>query len=368
MSEAGTLQNHRKPSYLPGLDGWRAIAIFAVICSHDPDSHGIGFLNTWRMHQVGWAGVDLFFAISGLLICSRLLEEEQMNGRISLRGFYTRRVFRIFPAAYAFLAVCLALGFSHQIPGSLPATLAAALMIRNYWGIYSGVPPNELYTDHFWSLSVEEHFYLILPAVLVFVRRRILLLAIMSAAAFSWFLLFIRYGKVTNSLSLSRTDLRLHGLLIPALLALVLARPGIRDFARRWVRPWFWIALVCILGTTIHRLSLGLRIGVVGICFPFLVLSTLLHPQSIACRILEWKPLRYVGRLSYGIYLWQQIFMFRSAPIRWPFAALQAFRPLLLCRGQLLYSRETTHQTWPSIGAARHAGKVGPSGRNCRQA
>src|SRR5207253_2643990 len=132
--------------------------------------------------QVGWAGVDLFFAISGLLICSRLLEEEQMHGRISLRDFYVRRVFRILPAAWAFLAVCAALGFMHQIPSSVPATLASLLMTRNYWGVYSGVPPNELYTDHFWSLSVEEHFYLLLPAILVFVRKRILFLAILSAA------------------------------------------------------------------------------------------------------------------------------------------------------------------------------------------
>jgi peptidoglycan/LPS O-acetylase OafA/YrhL len=325
MPAAIASRARRKTGYLPSLDGWRAIAIFAVICAHDPDTHGIGFLSTRRLHQVGWAGVDLFFAISGLLICSRLLEEERMNGRISLRDFYIRRVFRIFPPAYMFLLVALALGLLQQIPYGVSATIAAFLMVRNYWGVYSGVPPNELLTDHFWSLSVEEHFYLILPAILVFVRRRILLLSILSAAAFSWFILFIRYGTVTNSLSLSRTDLRLHGLLFPALLALLLSRPRARTFLIRWVRPWFWIGAVLLLSLAVHKISLPLRIAIVGVCFPFLVMSTMIHPESIASRVLEWKPIRYVGRLSYGIYLWQQIFMFRPDTTQWPFATLQTF-------------------------------------------
>lgn len=312
-------------SYLPSLDGWRAIAIFAVLCSHDPDSHGIGFINTSRLHQVGWAGVDLFFAISGLLICSRLLEEEQMNGTISLRGFYIRRAFRILPVAYAFLLVCLLLGLANQIPYSVPATLAAALMIRNYWGVFTGDPPQELYTDHFWSLSVEEHFYLILPAALLLIKRRILFLAILSAAAFSWLLYFAHRGWVTGNLTLSRTDLRLQGLMIPAVLALLLAKPHLRSLAGRWLRPWFCIGLVGLLSFGLHNVPFEYRIALVGLCFPFLVASTMIHPDSIACRVLEWKPLRYIGRLSYGIYLWQQIYILRPRGTAWPFAVLQTF-------------------------------------------
>jgi peptidoglycan/LPS O-acetylase OafA/YrhL len=283
------------------------------------------------MHQVGWAGVDLFFAISGLLICSRLIEEEKLKGRISLRDFYIRRLCRIFPAAYLFLAAALALGFARQIPYSAPATLASALMIRNYWGVYSGVPPRELYTDHFWSLSVEEHFYLILPAVLVFVRRRVLVLSIMSGAAYLWFFHWLKYGRIANTLSSSRTDLRIHALLIPAILAILLTKPAFLDATKRWLQPWLPITLVVVIATTVHRLSIGERVGIVGLIFPFMVASTMIHPRSLACRVLEWQPIRYVGRLSYGIYLWQQIFLIQRDTVHWPFSILQTFPWNYMC-------------------------------------
>lgn len=318
-------QGWPKNSYLPSLDGWRAIAIFAVCCAHDPYPHGIGFISTKRIHEVGWAGVDLFFAISGLLICSRLLEEEQINGRISLRDFYVRRVFRILPAAYLFLTIALVLGLAHQIPYSIPATLAAALMIRNYWGVYSGVPPQEIYTDHFWSLSVEEHFYLMLPAILVFVKRRVLLLSVLSVAAYLWLAHWMKYGRITSTLSGSRTDLRIQELLVPAILAILLARPGFRKSIEKWLHPWFWIVLTIVAAATAHKLHKGENILIVGLIFPFMVASTMIRPQSLTCRLLELPPFRYIGRLSYGIYLWQQIFLIQKPSVHWPFSIFQTF-------------------------------------------
>jgi peptidoglycan/LPS O-acetylase OafA/YrhL len=82
--------------YLPTLDGWRAIAVLCVILFHD-SLHSYGVLSTAWFHEHGSFGVDIFFGISGLLICSRLLEEEDKYGRISLRRFYVRRAFRILP-------------------------------------------------------------------------------------------------------------------------------------------------------------------------------------------------------------------------------------------------------------------------------
>lgn len=311
-----------RSGYLPSLDGWRAIAIFGVCCTHDTGIRGFGI---FRFHEVGWAGVDLFFAISGLLICSRLLEEEQINGRISLRDFYVRRVFRIFPPAYLFIAVALILGLAHQIPYSIPASIAAALMVRNYWGAYSGTLPNEIYTDHFWSLSIEEHFYLILPAVLVFVKRRVLVLSIMTVAVCLWFLHWIKYGRIPGALSGSRTDLRIEELLVPAIFAILLKKPEIRRLALKWVRPWFWIAMTLLAGTALHKLHAGENFLILTVLFPFLVTSTMIHPQSLTTRILEWQPLRYIGRISYGIYLWQQIFLIQRDTVHWPFSILQTF-------------------------------------------
>src|SRR5438309_1226291 len=89
---------------IPSLDGWRAIAVFSVIAYHD-QVHHIGILSNSLWHEYGRLGVDLFFAISGMLICTRLLEEEAALGQISLKGFYIRRFFRILPPAFAYLAL-----------------------------------------------------------------------------------------------------------------------------------------------------------------------------------------------------------------------------------------------------------------------
>src|SRR5580698_3634021 len=97
-----------KPHYLPTLDGWRALAILAVMFSHD-SVHTLGPFTTAWLYQHGDLGVDLFFAISGILICSRLLTEEESQGFISRRNFYIRRVFRILPPAIFFLATLLLL-------------------------------------------------------------------------------------------------------------------------------------------------------------------------------------------------------------------------------------------------------------------
>ncbi|SRR5579864_9503947 len=86
----------RVSGYLPTLDGWRAIAVLSVILFHDA-RHSYGVFTTAWFHDNSAIGEDVFFAISGLLICSRLLEEENKYGRISLRRFYIRRAFRILP-------------------------------------------------------------------------------------------------------------------------------------------------------------------------------------------------------------------------------------------------------------------------------
>src|SRR5271157_3717849 len=101
----------QRGGYLPTLDGWRAIAIAGVLLDHGTANFFRG--SAWYSFlRTGPNGVSLFFAISGFLICSRLLEEEQLLGRISLKGFYLRRACRILPAAFAYLGVLAILGVS----------------------------------------------------------------------------------------------------------------------------------------------------------------------------------------------------------------------------------------------------------------
>jgi peptidoglycan/LPS O-acetylase OafA/YrhL len=319
-----------KSGYLPSLDGWRTVAILSVIFFHD-SIHRVGRFSNSFLHTHGDLGVDLFFAISGILICSRLLEEERITGKISLRGFYIRRIFRICPAAWTFLFTYLLLAAFHLVPMDFGGVITAFLMVRNFWVHFAGDAPNTWYTIHFWSLSVEEHFYLLLPALLVFGKsRRVQLLGLLSCLCLIWVEVVMHFPTLRVANVWIRTDVRLHALLIPALFAVLLGRQHIRKFVIRWFRPWLVITLFVLTEIIWSRVTnhviqnAGLLIIPIG--FPLIVVSTMLHPRAWVTRLLETWPMRSIGRISYSLYLWQQIFFVSGhTPARWPLSTLQVF-------------------------------------------
>ena len=153
----------RAPSsgYLPSLDGWRALAVLGVMMAHDRSWNLFGYSSS-HYKDIGGNGVYVFFAISGLLITSRILEEEQLSGRFDIRRFYIRRLFRIQPAAFAYLAavaLLMALGFARQfgVRETALSWVSALLLFTNY--LYHPGEVSTL-TGHFWTLAVEEHFYI----------------------------------------------------------------------------------------------------------------------------------------------------------------------------------------------------------------
>ncbi len=205
-----------KGAYLPTLDGWRAIAVALVLACH-----AVGPESSWR-DASGALGVSIFFGISGYLICTRLLEERLRSGVISLRTFYIRRAFRILPPAFAYLAFVAMLGLLNIINASFRELTASAFFFRNY-------TPGNWYTSHFWSLAVEEHFYLFFPALLLIAgtsRTKWIALAISLATAI-WRIVDTHYGFLTSHLpdgvyAAARTDFRLDGLMLGCVAAMVL--------------------------------------------------------------------------------------------------------------------------------------------------
>jgi peptidoglycan/LPS O-acetylase OafA/YrhL len=307
MAEGGNRAVRKGSGYLPTLDGWRALAIVWVLLAHDqmrfpPRIHM--FFN-----ETGDRGVQLFFALSGLLICGRLLREEAESGTISLRGFYLRRIFRIQPAAMLYLAVMSVFTLVGVIPRFWPGIAGAALMIRNLWPGEQGY--EYWFTSHFWSLSVEEHFYLMLPAFLVLVRRgRLAILSLSVVLLEAWRLFVFGHPKLLNLTwqPFLRTDTSLGVIVLGALAAVALTRPQVRAMAVKYLQPWLALLYVSAIfwrlgvhhSTYDHILLIS--------TFPPLLISTMLHPQSLVSRFLEWKPLRWVGRISFSLYLWQQFF------------------------------------------------------------
>jgi peptidoglycan/LPS O-acetylase OafA/YrhL len=312
----------QKRSYIPTLDGWRAIAILAVLGYHTPVLH-LGPLSTQIVHDYGSQGVDLFFAISGLLICSRLLAEEKTSGTISLRSFYIRRVFRILPAAVVYLLAAGALGLLHVIPMPIGAWLSALFSVRNYYGAIS-TQANTWYTGHFWSLAVEEHFYLLLPGLLVvFAKRRTLVLGILILCFTVWQAIFLNGWP-------QRTDLRIDALLIPAFLAVLLQSERVVTWFRKWLHPLVAIILLAMVLVVIAKGGRPLEAikPLLKVTYPLLILSTVLHPKGWMGWVLELAPLRWVGHISYSIYLWQQLFFLdvremHDSHAGWPVGGLQ---------------------------------------------
>jgi peptidoglycan/LPS O-acetylase OafA/YrhL len=303
----------QEPGYLPALDGWRALSIGLVILHHSQVRCSIPVLESLlqALSRAGEVGVELFFSISGLLICSRLLDEESRSGAISIKNFYLRRFFRILPAAFFFLITLAVLAGFHLIP--LPGLdwLGALFFFRNYVMLHAYVQNSPLalhwYTGHFWSLSMEEHFYLLLPAVLViFKRTRVRVLAMLTVAV-TLRRSILAHILHTNYQFNFRTDTHADALLIPAIIAVTLYPLARNPTVTRRIPAWSF-PLLLALEISLLSYPIPLFFTWQAVVLAFLILSTVLHPQSFPGRILEYRPIRWIGRISYSLYLWQQLF------------------------------------------------------------
>jgi peptidoglycan/LPS O-acetylase OafA/YrhL len=294
-----------RAGYIPTLDGWRALAIIAVIFHHSALLR-FGWFSTSWLFEFGNTGVSLFFGISGLLICTRLLEEEARTGSLHLRGFYVRRLLRIQPAALVYLLFILLLKLAGDAPVSWSSFVSALLLLRNYLP-WRGPQVSDWLTLHYWSLSVEEHFYLLLPFFLYFIKRN------RARFVFSCALVLMAWGAyaarhhLLGWTSYHRTDLCLPALLVPATVALLLQRPWFRQCAATYLIPVLAVPLALAIYISIwSQWRFGLR-GLAYVAPSIAIVATMLHPASLSGRFLEWAPLRFLGRISYGLYLWQEI-------------------------------------------------------------
>jgi peptidoglycan/LPS O-acetylase OafA/YrhL len=296
---------------LPTLDGWRAVAITGVLGAHI--RWPLPLLSRWFTH--GSLGVQLFFALSGFLITTRLLEEYDQNGFVSWRNFYIRRVFRILPPAFLALLTLTFLGLGlHLIPVTGSQLVASAFFYRNY---LTGIVGPSWYTAHFWSLAVEEHFYLLWPAILGVVgfARGARTAGILTFAAFAWRVAGGHFDPLYNSHSVYRgfrTDYCIGDLLWGCFLAFVWNSPSARALAVRIVRSYWALGVLAAQALLLHYHPRGSDV-LVELLMAFLPFCTVADPSGLVSRILEIGPIAWVGRLSYSLYLWQQLFI----PISW---------------------------------------------------
>lgn len=315
--------------YVPTLDGWRAIAIFLVILCHaSPSVFGPEGSHPWpRLAAKLWwggYGVDIFFGISGLLICGRLLRERRERGYFSLREFYVRRVFRIIPPAAVYILTLSFFVLGHRIQVRPIELLSCIFFFRNY------LPENawSFVTAHFWSLAVEEHFYLLWPGFLAFLgnrRARVCVIPIAIAIGLWRFGLMRYYYCFHVPVNFfARSDIRLDAPLWGCWAALLIDSGWTKLLTSFLTTPVSIVLGLICTGCIVFSPPFSQTLFAAAI--PFILLSTVLHPHGLPARVLELPLLKWVGQLSYSLYIWQQVFLvWPTYPRPLPFGWLQAW-------------------------------------------
>lgn len=303
--------------YIPTLDGWRAVAIIAVMASHAGHSYSapLGRDSFFDRISSGTHGVNLFFAISGLLITSRLLEEWDTAGHVSLKRFYIRRAFRILPPALLYLACVALLGAIGLLPVVREEFVAAILFFRNYLPAILGPNGAGFFTSHYWSLGVEEHFYLFWPALLLFAgRKRALPVAIVVAVLVAVWRHIEAWREIMlyNAIQptyFARSDTRIDSIMWGVVAALALSRPEVRALVEKYLSTVVMLAVVALYGAIVYRYGTRPTFWEAMIV-PVIIVGTVLRPRSALGRVLENPIMRWIGRLSYSLYLWEFFFVY----------------------------------------------------------
>jgi peptidoglycan/LPS O-acetylase OafA/YrhL len=308
--------SRRISGYLPTLDGWRAVAILIVVVAHLVDSIigwlGSGAESLRTFSHYGGVGVNIFFAISGLLITTRLLHGSDERGRFSLRSFYVRRIFRILPP-FAVLIGVLSLLLVLRIVAVSGRDIVRAVVLASNYG-----PEPGWYLAHTWSLSLEEHFYLLWPLFLLWLTpRRAIPFAIVACLCISvWRVADIHFQIVppTAGVVSWRTDTQVDCILWGAVIACILQVERTRGWLVPLISPSLTIVLLALFIGSIVALGYWPRLQHLVRFFQPIIIGlvlagTVLHSSSKLGKILEMPCLRWIGRISYSLYLWQQLFL-----------------------------------------------------------
>jgi len=320
--------------YLPQLDGMRGLAILLVLLGHTWESAKLSLKWTIIVGSLSRLGVLLFFILSGFLITGLLFAERLDTGVIDLPGFYLRRALRLFPALFVFLGTMFVLVRLHWIGHvSNGEFLACLLYARNFYG-------QSMVLGHLWSLSLEEQFYLccpywlrVLPLTWIF---RVTAAVTCAIAGFRAFAIHFNLWHLGEPAFYMLPYFRFDSLLIGSCLALALAScpvrvERIRSITQRipsgllWVVLLFWSAFGENYKYSLYQ-SIQLLLAVL------LLGKVVLGQGSWSQAVFRHPALRFVGRLSYPLYLWQQLFLLARPPAwgTWPTFPIWLLPPLAL--------------------------------------
>ena len=276
------------------------MSVLAVIASHAGTA------------ALGGLGVNTFFVLSGFLITWLLLNEWNKYNTISIRRFYTRRMLRIFPAYYFFIFVTVTADLLLGNDEIKPAILPALTYTTNYFNIIYDHPG--LSVAHAWSLAIEEQFYLLWPAILLIIlknnnRLLIPLLVTIIVSSMAWRSIAYTSLQFGTSYIYDAFETRVDSLASGCLLAAMLQRKRVRDLVDisttlplLSVLAFILMLLLHLGGTPFYRYTIGYTVS--SLLAAFLITQLMTLSIRGPWRILEYAPVRYLGIISYPIYLW----------------------------------------------------------------
>jgi peptidoglycan/LPS O-acetylase OafA/YrhL len=325
-----------------GLDGIRALAVITVVLTH------LGIYNHFTSR--GWVspeylipfsgsvGVTVFFVLSGFLITTLLVKEYDANGRISIKDFYIRRTLRIFPLYFTVVGLTTLFSYLGYVNIKIESFYYAFTYTYNF-------VPREYYSPllgHTWSLAVEEHFYLVWPIIfsLFFGRKTkfLVLLSIVCILLFSYFQDFL-FSSHAKFFFIERWTITAGtAIFIGAIMALFLESGKYKATMR--ILMGHNITLLFGIFAYLHTIIFGvmsyngLRMNIIAVGAVLIIAWISLNQKSLLAKALSFPPLRYIGVISYGVYMWQGFFLStgpaRSASALWPLPSTTGLILLIL--------------------------------------
>jgi peptidoglycan/LPS O-acetylase OafA/YrhL len=303
------------PGRIIGLDGLRGFSILFVIIGHlgGTRNYTLPAPITAALAKVPLAsmGVRIFFVISGFLITSLLLQEEQRTGTVSLSRFYFRRTLRIFPPFYLFIATVFLLEMAGLIALQAGDLLHSVTYTTNYHH------PRSWYVGHTWSLSVEEQFYLLWPFLYrAITRHRVLLLVAYILAAPVWRLAVFQFLPDQQDGIGETFFTTADSIAVGCLLALVRSRLLSHRLYRRVVDSPAYLLIIpalLVIGMLQRyaRLDFAFCMSAQNVLIAIFIERVTRTDKGFVFALLNSKPLVLIGVWSYSIYLWQQLVLNR---------------------------------------------------------
>jgi len=314
--------------YMPGLDGLRFLAFFLVMVNH---LSKVGIQAGWAgIQHVGWSGVELFFVLSAFLLTKLAVVETQREGRVAIKKFYIRRILRIWPLYYLYVFAYFAYFMinNHIFAALIPRVLGLLTFTDNLWSAATHIN-NIASSGHLWSISMEEQFYFLLPIVIPLLVRKSRNVQLILGGSILAFMLVQRIIAIYQDMTFPFIyNTPLGG---DAFIAGILLGLGVFDPLLKRIPPLVeFVVGVALIGSMVP-MPWFQELGYVQlVAFPIAAFGYMLMVDSLAnhsSRILEAvfanKIIRYLGKISFGLYIWHYVILheaerqFAKFPVLW---------------------------------------------------